>query len=114
MKHIPNFTILVESGKPSTAGKKPMRKGITKRHAEKIQSIIAHAEEENLEWHTREESEMQLPSSNHSVCTSSVYSAAASLQTMYEPRAPVVIHPHSIRQLITRLCKLRLLVLVQH
>ena len=89
MKHIPNFTILAESGKPSTAGKKPMRKGITKRHSEQIQSIIAHAEEENPEWHTREESEMQMPSSNPSLCTSSVDSAAAYLQTMYEPHAPV-------------------------
>ena len=52
MKPIPNFTILAESGKPLTAGKKPMRKEITIRHAEQIQSIIARADKENLEWHT--------------------------------------------------------------
>ena len=73
-KFTPNFTTLAESGKPSTAGKKPVRKGITKyypcrirktfdcwkkavrkgitkKHAEQIQSVIAHAEEANLEWH---------------------------------------------------------------
>ena len=56
VKHIPNFTILAESGKPLTAGKTANAKGITIRHAEQIQSIIAYAEEENLEWHTREKS----------------------------------------------------------
>ena len=84
-----NFTTLAESGKPSTAGKKPVRNGITKKHAEQIQSIIAHAEEANLEWHTRGESEMQL-SSNHGLCRSSVDSAIPYLLPMYESHPTVV------------------------
>ena len=88
-KFTPNFTTLAESGKPLTVGKKAVRKGITKKHAEQIQSIIAHAEEANLEWHTRGESEMQL-SSNHGLCGSSVDSATPYLSPMYESHPTVV------------------------
>lgn len=53
MKHQPNFTTLAEAGKPSMAGKKPTRKGVSKKGAEHIQKIVTDAEECNSAWQSR-------------------------------------------------------------
>lgn len=53
MKYQPNFTTLAEAGKPSTAGKKPSRKGVSKKGAEHIKKLVADAEESNLAWQPR-------------------------------------------------------------
>lgn len=55
LKHTPNYTVLAESGKPKAAGKKPLRKGVTKKQSEQIKTIIDHAEESSLEWQNRAE-----------------------------------------------------------
>lgn len=44
LKCKPNFTVLAESGKPSTSGKKP-RKGATKKASKHIHSIVENASE---------------------------------------------------------------------
>ena len=44
LKCKPNFTVLAESGKPSTSGKKP-RKGATKKVSKHIHSIVENASE---------------------------------------------------------------------
>ena len=53
MKHQPNFTTLAEIGDPSMAGKKPTRKGVSKKGAEHIQKIVTDAEECNSAWQSR-------------------------------------------------------------
>jgi hypothetical protein len=50
MKYQPNFTTLAEAGKPSTTGKKPTRKGVSKKGAEHIKKLVADAEESDLTW----------------------------------------------------------------
>lgn len=47
LKFKPNFTVLAESGKPSTAGKKP-RKGVSKKVSQQIQAAIDEADEEDF------------------------------------------------------------------
>ena len=44
LKCKPNFTVLAESGKPITAGKKP-RKGVSKKASRQIQATIDEADE---------------------------------------------------------------------
>ena len=44
LKCKPNFTVLAESGKPTTAGKKP-RKGVSKKVSQQIQAAIDEADE---------------------------------------------------------------------
>ena len=44
LKCKPNFTVLAESGKPTTAGKKP-RKGVSKKVSQQIQATIDEADE---------------------------------------------------------------------
>lgn len=53
MKYQPNFTTLAEAGKPSTAGKKSSRKGVSKKSAEYIRKLVADAEESNSTWQPR-------------------------------------------------------------
>ena len=53
MKYQPNFTTLAEAGKPSTAGKKPTRKGESKKGAEHVRKLLAHAEGSNSAWQPR-------------------------------------------------------------
>ena len=47
LKCKPNFTVLAESGKPITAGKKP-RKGVSKKVSRQIQATIDEADEEDF------------------------------------------------------------------
>ena len=49
-KHSPNFTSLAEAGKPASAGKKPTRKGVSKKCSEQIKTIVADAEESSVQW----------------------------------------------------------------
>lgn len=49
----PNFTTLVETGKPSTAGKKSIRRGVSKKNSKEIKEIVANAEDSDLKWKTR-------------------------------------------------------------
>lgn len=53
MKHKPNFTALVETGKPKTAGKKSVRRGASKKNAKEIKEMVANAEDADLRWKTR-------------------------------------------------------------
>ena len=53
MKYQPNFTTLAEAGKPSTAGKKPTRKGVSKKGAEHVRKLVADAEGSNSAWQPR-------------------------------------------------------------
>ena len=48
LKCQPNFTVLAESGKPSTSGKKQARKGVSKRVSRHIQATIDEADEEDF------------------------------------------------------------------
>ena len=50
LKCKPNFTTLVETGKPSTAGKKSIRRGVSKKNSKEI---VANAEDSDLKWKTR-------------------------------------------------------------
>lgn len=53
LKHTPNFSALAEAGKPTTAGKKPGRKGVTKKSSQQIKKFVIDAEEAGLEWRSR-------------------------------------------------------------
>lgn len=53
MKCKPNFTALAETGKPAIAGKKAIRRGVSKKSAKEIKDIVANAEDSDLEWTTR-------------------------------------------------------------
>ena len=53
LKCKPNFTTLVETGKPSTAGKKSIRRGVSKKNSKEIKEIVANAEDSDLKWKTR-------------------------------------------------------------
>ena len=78
MKHIPNFTILAESGKPSTAGKKANAKGdYYKAHRTNPKYNSPYRRGKSRMAHTRR------------ITTSSVDSATPYLQTMCEPHPPV-------------------------
>ena len=59
LKCQPNFIVLAESGKPSTSGKKPARKGVS-RH---IQAKIDEADEEDFSSHVHVPSDDDLLSS---------------------------------------------------
>ena len=48
LKYQPNFTILAEGGKPNTTGKKPTRKGVSKKVSQHIQAIMDEADEEDF------------------------------------------------------------------
>ena len=48
LKCKPNFTKLSESGKPTTAGQKPKRKGAPKKVTKKVQNILASASEDSF------------------------------------------------------------------
>ena len=52
-KFTPNFTALSEAGKPKSAGKKPARKGISKKCSKEISTIVREAEMSNVEWEYR-------------------------------------------------------------
>lgn len=52
LKHTPNFSALAEAGKPTTTGKKPGRKGVSKKSSQQIKKIV-DAEEAGLEWRSR-------------------------------------------------------------
>ena len=58
----PSFTALAEAGKPHAAGKKPKRKGISKKTGAQIKKIIAVAETSSMEWQSRECDETQFAS----------------------------------------------------
>ena len=49
-KRKPNFAALAEAGKPHTTGKKPKRKGISKKSGARIKKRIADAETSGMEW----------------------------------------------------------------
>ena len=49
LKRTPNFSALAEAGKPTTAGKKPGRKGVTKKSSQQIKKFVIDAEEAGLE-----------------------------------------------------------------
>ena len=51
-KRKPSFTALAEAGKPPTAGKKPKRKGVSKKSGAQIKKMIADAK--SSEWHSRD------------------------------------------------------------
>lgn len=53
IKYKPNVTALVETGKPSSAGKKSARRGVSKKNAKEIKQSIAYAEDAGLKWKTR-------------------------------------------------------------
>lgn len=53
-KHKPSFTALAEAGKPQRAGKKPKRKGISKKSGAQIKKLIADAEASGMEWQSQE------------------------------------------------------------
>ena len=55
LKHTPNFSALAEAGKPATAGKKPGRKGVSKKSSQQIKKFVVDAEEAGLEWRSRGE-----------------------------------------------------------
>lgn len=50
LKHTPNFSAFAEAGKPATAGKKPGRKGVSKKSSQQIKKFVVDAEEAGLEW----------------------------------------------------------------
>ena len=58
LKHTPNFSTLAEAGKPATAGKKPGRKGMSKKSSQQIKKFIVDAEEAGLEWQSRGEEQL--------------------------------------------------------
>ena len=53
MKCTPNFTALAEAGKPATAGKKTVRKGVSKKCSREIKKFVMESEEAGLEWNPR-------------------------------------------------------------
>ena len=55
MKCTPNFTALAEAGKPSTTGKKSVRKGVSKKCSQEIKRFVTDAEEAGLQWNLRGE-----------------------------------------------------------
>ena len=50
----PNFTALAEAGKPSTTGKKPKQKGMSKKGGAHIKNVITDAEKMGSVWKYRE------------------------------------------------------------
>ena len=91
MKYQPNFTTIAEAGKPSTAGKKPARKGVSKKSAEHIRRVLTGAEESHSEWQAR---------GSHSDCRVGVEDAQdrvsfASEEMFGHPRASIQdpLHP---------------------
>ena len=73
LKQKQNFTTLCEAGKPTTSGKKPKRKGVTKKTAATVRKTISRAEESGLEWHNRCEQDSESPeSSSHEDYYSSI------------------------------------------
>ena len=53
LKCSPNFTALAEAGKPKSAGKKPVRKGISKKCSREISAFLRDAEMSNAKWEYR-------------------------------------------------------------
>ena len=64
---------MCEAGKPTTSGKKPKRKGVTRKTTATVRKIISRAEESGLEWHNRCEQDSESPeSSSHEDYYSSI------------------------------------------
>lgn len=53
LKCSPNFTALAEAGKPKSTGKKPVRKGMSKKCSKELSTLLKDAEMSNAKWDYR-------------------------------------------------------------
>ena len=105
LKSSPNFTALAEAGKPKSAGKKPIRKGISKKCSKEISSFLRDAEMSNAQWEYRGDATNAQETASYEMCASASTPTTSASAYLVSNRD---VNIGSILEVCTtRLCHLR-------